>query len=498
MLTLPILSILIALPLLGAFIVSIIQNNKENYSNIKYISILIMVIYAIINVYLLASFNSFSGELQYADKLTLIESINFSYFVGIDALGLLFICILTFSFSIVFIFIPLPKENVKTYTVNLLLMLSGATGLFLTQDSLLFFMFYEASIIPAYFLIGIFGGQNKHKATVKFIIYNVVSSMLMLIAIVYMVSVTKDASIEALYNANYLSVASYWLFIALFTAFAVKSGLVPFNTWVPTTYNNAPIGLNIILSAVVAKYGFYGIIKILIPALPQITKDYNYVIFIISGVSVFYGILIALRSTNIKKLIAYMSISHVALLIAIPFSGNLFAIQGSILQVVSHSLYNIGFFVMLAILHKRHNSNNIVDFNNLASAMPKLSAFIVLIGLAAMAFPLTSTFVSELLMLLSVFLENRIYGVVFTIAILFNAVVIVVLYKKLLYNNTNNGINLYKTTITENISLVIIAFAILLLGVQPNLVLEFVQHYAVLLSESLNPSIPSFLEINNN
>jgi NADH-quinone oxidoreductase subunit M len=476
MFSMPVLTILIILPIISSLIVLMV-NGKSNYvhQNIRYITILTSVIYLIIAGYLYISLDKISSNLQFIDKINILPIINFSYYVALDGISLILLLLVGFVFFITFTFINFPEDNIKIYAISFLIMLSGATGLFVSQDLLMFFIFYEYSIIPLFIIISLFGSKKTLYIPMKFILYSIFGSIIMLSSFIYIIYITKSASIEDIIVFKYSNTQQFFLFWGLFLSFIIKSGLFPFNTWIAETYEEAPISANIVLSSIFIKYGIFGIIKILLPAFSVIIALNLDYIYYITLFSIFYGVIIALKSNNIKRLFAYLSISHIALIIASAFSANIYAIDGVILQIVSHSLYNISFFIIIYYLYNTFNSLYVKDIKNLYSLMPKLSFFIVLFGLCSIGFPLTASFIAEILMFYGILVENKLLSLFFIVSIIFSTAVIFVLFKNILLGDhtlENNNLVIRDINFKQILVLSILLILLIVIGINPSLILD--------------------------
>ncbi|MDR0484088.1 MAG: NADH-quinone oxidoreductase subunit M [Alphaproteobacteria bacterium] len=491
MFSMPILSFLIFLPIVAILIILTIRGEQELIAkSVKYITILTSVIHLVLCLYILFSFIKIDGDYQFVEKIALIPSIDFNYYLGVDGISLLFLVFSSLLFLMIFLFIEIPQNNAKLYAISFLAILSFSVGTFASLDLILFYLFYEASMIPVFFLMGVFGSGNKLYSTFKFMMYTVAGSMLMIIAIIAMVAITKSSSMQFFDTFAFDYKVQVYLFTAIFIALAIKSGIFPFHSWLPDTYETSPLSLNIILSGVLMKYGVYGMIRILIPMFPLAMFDASTYIYILSIITLFYAGFIAFTESNIKKLFAYFSLSHLALIVAAIFSLNTQGIEGAIFQAISHSTYTAGIFLVIVYLKARLDSNNKEYFMGLATPMPILSIFIVLIGLANIGLPLTNGFVGEFLSLLGIFQHNRFFAILFCFTILISAVVIIRFNRYVVFGNVNEytksfkDINFYEIT-----GLSIIVLVIIIMGVYPDIFLDIMHSSVSKLMESFKNGI---------
>lgn len=480
MFSMPILSFLVFLPIVSILIILTIRGESETIAkNIKYIAILTTIIHLVLSLYVWFSFSKIDMGYQFVEKITLVPSLDISYYLGVDGISMLFVVFTSLLFLVVFLFIDVPLKNVKLYTVSFLFIQAFSVGTFLSLDLIMFYVFYEASMIPVFFLMGIFGSGNKLYSTFKFMLYTVAGSMLMIIAIVVMVSITKSSSMQFLDTFTFDYKVQIYLFSAIFIALAVKAGLFPFHSWLPDAYDTSPLALNIILSGVLMKFGVYGMLRILLPMFPLAAFSLNNSIYWMTIITLFYAGIIAFTETNIKKLFAYFSISHIALIVAAVFSASTQGIEGAIFQSISHSVYNTGIFLAIVYLKRRLDSNAKENFTGLATSMPIFSIFFVIFGLAALALPLTNAFIGEFLSLLGIFQNNRFFGILFCFAILVNAIVIIRFNRYVIFGNVNEYTKSFKDVrFFEFLGLFVIAFIIILMGVYPDIFLD-IMHSSV-------------------
>ncbi|MDR2007364.1 MAG: NADH-quinone oxidoreductase subunit M [Alphaproteobacteria bacterium] len=472
----PILSFLIFLPMLAILVILTIRGEQELITkSVKYITILTAIIHLMLSLYVWFSFAKGDMDYQFVEKVALIPSIDFNYYLGVDGISLLFLVFSSFLFLMVFLFIEIPKNHAKLYAVSFLAILGFSVGTFTSLDLIMFYVFYEASMIPVFFLMGVFGSGNKIYATFKFMMYTIAGSMLMIIAIIAMVSITKSASIQYFDTFAFDYKTQVYLFSAIFIALAIKAGLFPFHSWLPDAYDTAPIALNIILSGVLMKYGIYGMIRILMPMFPLAMFDASTIVYILSIITLFYTGFIAFTENNLKKLFAYFSLSHLALIVAAVFSANTQGIEGALFQAISHSVYTTGVFLIIVYLKTRLDSNNKDYFMGIASNMPLLSIFIVLIGLANIGLPFTNGFIGEFLSLLGIFQNNRFFAILFCFAILINAVVIIRFNRYVVFGNLNEYTKSFKDiNLVEIAGLSIIVLVILVMGIYPDMFLDVI------------------------
>ena len=480
MFSIPIISCLILLPIISIFIILTIRGDDETlYKNVKYISILTSIIHMVATTYVWLNFSKVEYTYQFIEKVAIIPNIDFNYYMGIDGISLLMISLSSILILFIFLFIDLPKENTKVYAISFLFLLSTSVGTFSALDLVMFYVFYEMSVIPVFFLIGVLGEGDKIYASFKFLLYTMFGSILMLVAIIVMLFIAKTSSIADLDTFAFSYNYQIYLFIALFIAFAIKSAVFPFHTWITDTYESSPLALNIGLSGILMKFGVYGILRFILPIAPLAILEYGTIVNILLLITLIYAGLIAFQETNFKRLLAYFSMSHVALIIAGIFSTDIKGIEGALFQAMSHSIYNLGFFLALVFLQRRYYSNQIADFKGIAKVMPVFSVLLFILGLAAIGLPLTSSFIGELLSLFGIFQTSRVFAFLFTFSILISAIVIIRLNREVLFGGVNQYTKSFKDLHTyEFLSLAIIVGFILFTGIYPHVILDII-HTAV-------------------
>ncbi len=480
MFSMPILSFLIFIPISAIFIILTIRGEVESVAkNVKNIATLTGIIHLILSLYVWFSFSKIEMGYQFVEKIPLISLLDFNYYLGVDGISLLFVVFTSLLFLIIFLFIDFPIHNVKLYAISFLSILAFSIGTFVSLDLVIFYLFYEASMIPVFFLMGIFGGGNKLYSTFKFMLYTLAGSMLMIIAIIAMITITKTSSMQFFDTFTFDYKVEMYLFAAIFIALAIKAGLFPFHSWLPDTYDTAPLSLNIILSGVLMKFGVYGMLRILLPMFPFAVFSASNIVYWMTILTLFYAGFIAFTESNMKKLFAYFSISHIALIIAAVFSTNVQGAEGAIFQSVSHSIYNTGIFLVIIFLKRRLDSNSKEHFTGLATPMPILSIFFVIFGLATIGLPLTNGFIGEFLSLLGIFQNNRLFAILFCCAILVNAIVIIRFNRYVIFGNINEYTKSFKDINLFEISvLLLITLIIIIMGVYPDMFLD-IMHSSV-------------------
>lgn len=480
--------LLIFFPLVAALLIFLTRSKAAHI-----LALSAAVAELIISVVLLAQFNK-TGGVQFEVNYVWMQSLGLNFHVAMDGISLLLVLLTTVLIPFI-ILSSFNKEISKpsTFYGLILVMQMALIGVFVAQDGLLFYLFWEIALIPIYFICLIWGGENRGKITFKFFVYTLAGSLFMLIGLIYLYLQTPGAhtfNIQALYEAGRaLPVADQSvIFWFLFVAFAVKMPIFPFHTWQPDTYTNAPTQGTMLLSGIMLKMGIYGVIRWLLPVVPLGVQEWGMTAVIISVIGIIYASCIAIVQKDFKRLIAYSSIAHVGLIAAGIFTLNIMGVQGAMIQMLSHGIVVIGMFYIIDIIHDRTKTTTLSELGGIRNAAPILTTVFVITLLGSVALPLTSGFVGEFLLINSVFQFHPILGAIAGLTIILGAVYMLRTFQK----SMSGEVNAITATFTdlkwnEKAVLYPIALLIILLGVYPTPVLE--------LSES---AVASLLEIYSN
>src|SRR5688572_12889629 len=368
------------------------------------------------------------GGTQYALDIPWITSLGLHLAVGIDGISLLLVLLTTFL--VPFIILSSFGHNYakpSTFYGLILTMQMALVGVFVARDGLLFYLFWEVALIPIYFICLIWGGENRGKITFKFFVYTLAGSLFMLVGLIYLYYQTPGShtfAIDALYQAGRALPAGEQslIFWALFVAFAIKMPVFPFHTWQPDTYTTAPTQGTMLLSGIMLKMGIFGVIRWLLPVVPQGVSEWASTAIVLSVIGIVYASCLAIVQKDLKRLIAYSSIAHVGLIAAGIFTLNRIGIQGAMIQMVSHGIVIVGLFYIIDIIFSRTTTQEIAALGGIRISAPLLTTVFVVIMLGSVALPLTSGFVGEFLLINSVFQNNHIIGAVAGLAMIFGAV----------------------------------------------------------------------------
>ena len=375
----PLISWMVFSPLIGAFLILFFRDdNEKHYKRIFLISIISSLVSLLFSLIIFVNFQA-SAEMQFVENIKWIESLGVSYRVGLDGISFPLILLTTFLTPIVLLFSwDDIKKRIRLYYFSMLLLETAMLGVFVSLDFFLFYVFWEAMLIPMYFIIGIWGGKKRIYSAMKFFIYTMAGSVLMLVAILWLYFSTGAGTFNILVflNSPIDPFLQTWLFVAFALAFAIKVPMFPFHTWLPDAHVEAPTAGSVILAGVLLKMGTYGFIRLAIPLFPEAAIQFSPIFIFLSLVGIIYGALMAMIQRDAKKLVAYSSISHLGFVMFGLFSFNLLALGGSVLQMVNHGICSGLLFLTVGMLYRRRHTRLIDDFGGIAKVMPVFSVFL--------------------------------------------------------------------------------------------------------------------------
>src|SRR3990167_2406272 len=411
----PILSLLIWLPIVGAVPVLMLRG-KVNENKARWLSLFISLASLILCVICVLHFNENSTAMQFRERISWIPVMHLNYDIGVDGISFPLIFLTCFStFIVVLSSWTLVHKQVAEYLAAFLVMQGMVIGVFASIDAILFYFFWEGMLIPMYLSIGIWGGANRSYAAIKFFIYTFFGSALLLVAFLYLGLHDKSFNILHFYHMHLSLTVQIFIFFAFLLAFAIKVPMWPFHTWLPDAHTEAPTGGSVVLAALMLKLGAYGFLRFSLPIVPQASHTLAWMMVVLSLISIIYIGFIAIAQTDMKKLIAYSSISHMGFvtlgsymsLIIIERTANLkdayMSLEGAMVQMISHAFGAGAMFLAFGVLYEQLHSRNISDFGGIAKTMPIFAAFFMLFAMSNVGLPGTSGFVGEFMILLSTF-----------------------------------------------------------------------------------------------
>jgi NADH-quinone oxidoreductase subunit M len=383
----PILSTVIFLPILGSLLILVLKRSAELTA--KIIALVVSVATFLLSIPLFTNFDKSTYKMQFVEKHSWIPDWNIFYYLGVDGISVLFVLLSTLTAVLcVLISWTAIKTKVKEFYISILLTTAGMIGVFCSLDFFLFYIFWEAMLIPMFLIIGVWGGPNRIYAAIKFFLFTLVGSLLMLVGIVVLyLYAGKTFDILELTTKTYPYKMQFWLFWAFFAAFAVKVPMFPVHTWLPDAHTEAPTAGSVILAAVLIKMGAYGFLRFSIPLFPEAATAMTPVMMTLSVIAIIYGAVICLAQTDLKRLIAYSSVSHMGFVTLGIFALNSQGVEGGILQMINHGVVTGALFLSVGIIYERTHSRQIADYGGLATIMPVYAAFFMVFTLAAVGLP---------------------------------------------------------------------------------------------------------------
>jgi NADH-quinone oxidoreductase subunit M len=470
----PILSVITYLPLLGILVLCVIDSKRHDL--MRWVAFLTAVVTFLFSLPLYFMFDSNTWQMQFVEHVPWVKEFGIGYHMGIDGISLFLILLTTFLSALAILSTwSAVTERVKGYMVSLLFLETGMLGVFCALDFILFYVFWEVMLIPMYFIIGIWGGPRRIYAAIKFFIFTMSGSVLMLVAILVLYVMYYKATgvftfdILTYYNLGLPSNVQFWLFLAFFLAFAIKVPMFPFHTWLPDAHVEAPTAGSVILAGVLLKMGTYGFLRFSLPIFPKASVDFIPVILCLSVIGIIYGAMVSLAQDDIKKLVAYSSVSHLGYCMLGMFALNMEGVKGSIIQMVNHGLSTGALFMIVGMLYERRHTRLISEYGGILKVMPALAALFLLVAFSSMGVPGLNGFIGELLILIGAFKASLGYGLVATIGLVLGAVYLLWMYKRVMYGNItkDENRNLKDMTGREFAYLLPIILFIVWIGVYP-------------------------------
>ena len=431
---LPILSILILLPIVGIFFMTLIRNNNDQSSNnLKHTALWISFLNFLISLYLLFSFNQQDADFQFEERYFWIEY-GISYHLGVDGISILFIVLTTMLVPIcILASYDSIKFSVKEYLIAFLALETFMIGVFCSLDLVLFYLFFEGGLIPMFLIIGIWGGERRVYSTFKFFLYTLAGSVFMLLAIIYIFITAGTTDVSYLLDYNFTRSEQIVLWLAFFASFMVKIPMWPFHTWLPDAHVEAPTAGSVILAGVLLKMAGYGFIRFSIGFFPEASELFAPLIFTLSIVAIIVTSLIALVQEDMKKLIAYSSVAHMGFVTLGIFTFTVQGIEGSVIQMISHGIVSAALFLCVGVVYDRLHTREISRYGGLVSKMPMYAFTFMIFILASLGLPGTSGFVGEFLVLLSIFSINTYFAVFATTGVVLAATYSLWLYRRMIF-----------------------------------------------------------------
>jgi NADH-quinone oxidoreductase subunit M len=443
-----ILSWVTYLPALTALVLLILPRLSEKAT--KMLALLGSLIAFILSLHLFYHFDASRGGMQFEKSIPWIHTATFKihHHFGIDGISLFLVILTTFITPLAILSSwKSIAQKVKPFMICLLTLETGMIGVFCALDLVLFYVFWEVMLLPMYFLIGIWGGERRIYAAVKFILYTMVGSLLMLVAIVYLAYITASfdlVQITHLLVSGKLQLSGpqeFWLFLAFFLAFAIKVPLFPFHTWLPDAHVEAPTAGSVILAGVLLKMGTYGLLRFCLPLFPVAAVAAAPFISLLAIIGIIYGALVAMVQPDLKKLVAYSSVSHMGLVVLGIFAFTTQGLQGSTIQMLNHGLSTGALFLLVGMVYDRRHTRMISEFGGLAHVCPVYAAVFLIVTFSSIGLPGLNGFVGEILILAGSFIQNKIFGTLAALGMVLGAVYMLWMYQRVFLGKLENPAN---------------------------------------------------------
>jgi len=468
-----ILSLVTFIPLAGALLLTLLPRRDRD---IRVFALVVSLLTFVLSLHLPVHFHRAQAGFQYQIDTPWIPTPDIHYHLGVDGISMWLVVLTTFLTPLcVLISWKSIQQRVKEFFILLLVLETAMMGVFVTLDLFLFYFFWEATLIPMALLIGMYGHGRKVYAAVKFFMYTMIASVFMLAAILWLYAkietfdfVTIQNAIRAGQVANFAG-AAQWLFLGFFIAFAVKVPLFPFHTWLPDAHVEAPTAGSVLLAGILLKMGTYGMLRFNLGLFPEQARANAWWVMILALIGIIYGALVALVQPNMKKLIAYSSVSHLGFVILGVFSFTPAGLDGATLVMLAHGISTGALFMLAGILYERRHSYEISEFGGLASSMPVYAAFFLFVVLASVGLPLLNGFVGEFLVLSGAFQARAVYGVLGATGVIWSAAYLLWLYQRVFFGKITHPVNqtLSDLDVRERLALLPAAAAALVMGVAP-------------------------------
>jgi len=442
----PLLSLILFTPFVGAVLLLFVNKNRQD--TLRWIANITSGLGFLVSLPLWFWYDPLDPDWQFVERLQWIPSIGAEYHLGVDGFSSLLILLATLmGFLAIMSSWTAITERVKEYYVFLLLLQVGMIGAFVALDFLLFFLFWEVMLVPMYFLIGIWGSDRRLYSAIKFFLYTLVGSVVMLLGILtlyfyqHSLTGTYTFDVTVFHQLSVPADIQFWVFLAFFLGFAIKVPMFPFHTWLPDAHTDAPTAGSVILAAVLLKMGTYGFIRFSLPILPEASRDFVPMIVWLSIIGIIYGALVALAQSDWKRLVAYSSVSHMGMVMLGMFALNPVGITGSIVQQINHGITTGALFLLVGVVYERRHTREISEYGGLSKVMPVYAAIFLIMTMSSIGLPALNGFIGEILILQGIFVENKMWAGVAAVGIVLGATYMLWLYQRTMFGDVTNPKN---------------------------------------------------------
>ena len=434
----PILSSLILLPTIGALFIFFVRSSNSQYQSSKYVALFITLANFFLSLYLWIVFDNSIVDFQFVEEREWISGF-VNYKVGVDGISILFILLTTFITPICVITVNATiKNRLKDFLIAILILETFMIGVFCSLDLVVFYLFFEAGLIPMFLIIGIWGGERRVYSAFKFFLYTLLGSVLMLVAIISIYWITGTTDVIKLYELGIDAKYQNLLWLAFFSSFAVKTPMWPVHTWLPDAHVEAPTAGSVLLAAILLKMAGYGFIRFSLGLFPDASLYFVPLVYTLSLIAIIYTSLVALMQEDMKKLIAYSSVAHMGFVTLGIFTMTQQGIEGSIFQMISHGLVSAALFLCVGVVYDRLHTRLINRYGGLVSIMPKYAIVFMVFTLGALGLPGTSGFIGEFLVLMGAFKKNILVATIASLGVILGAAYMLWLYKRIIFGKLIN------------------------------------------------------------
>ena len=497
----PVLSMTTFFPLIGAIGILMIRGTEEEVArNARWTALWVSLITFVLSLFLWIDFDATQAGFQFVERKDWLPELNITYHMGIDGISTFFVLLSTFLTPIcVLASWEAIKTNVKEYMIAFLILETMMVGMFCALDFVLFYIFFEGVLIPMFLIIGVWGGPRRVYAAFKFFLYTLLGSVLMLLAILTMYFQANTTDIPTLMGFGFSANLQIWLWLACFASFAVKVPMWPVHTWLPDAHVEAPTAGSVILAGVLLKMGAYGFLRFSIPIMPLASEFFTPLIFTLSIIAVIYTSLVALAQEDMKKLIAYSSVAHMGIVTVGVFAMNQQAVQGAIVQMLSHGVVSAALFLCVGVVYDRIHSRDISSYGGLVNRMPKYALVFMLFMLASIGLPGTSGFVGELLVLVGLFQVDTLVAALATTGMFLGAAYMLYLYRRVIFGKLTKE-ELFTILDLDRREVAIFAplvLVVLWMGIFPNSFLDPIDASVARLIENYHSALAAGEEVSN-
>ena len=484
----PILTAIVVLPAAAAAVVGLLPRSRPDV--VKLVGFLAALATGVLTVVLAFAFESGEAGYQFVSEHNWIEDFGVSWLLGVDGISLFLVVLTGILFPIALGGVNV-KRDVKSYTAWMLLLEAGCLGSFLALDLFVFFLFFEITLVPMYFIIGGWGYDNRVYASIKFFLYTLFGSAFMLVGMLALVFLSAKGSAPVTFDIRELAErgalaesTARWVFLAFTAAFAVKIPLFPVHTWLPDAHTEAPTAGSVILAGVLLKLGTYGILRFGVGLFPEAAVDLAPLLLTLATIGIIYGALVATVQKDLKRLVAYSSVAHLGFIVLGTFALTSQGLSGGVLQMVNHGLSTGALFLLVGMIYERRHTRQISELNGLQKSMPLLAAVFTVVMLSSVGLPGLNGFVGEFMVLVGTFVTRRWWAVVATAGVILAALYLLWAYQRVFHGTpTGDNVGLPDMTWREKAVMAPLVALIVFLGVYPQPVLD-----------RINPSVEALVE----